>query len=84
MLTQAEQRKISSDVSVKTTLIMHVNWFGVYQDNLQTIGELKAAIAAKIREIPTEEWVRVMGNFLQWMQVRLKCRDHLKHILKRT
>ena len=35
----------------------------VYQNNPQTIGELKAAIAAKIREIPREECVRVIAQF---------------------
>ena len=43
----------------------------VYQNNPQTIGELKAAIAAKIREIPREECVRVIDNFAQRMQVCL-------------
>jgi hypothetical protein len=31
----------------------------VYVNNPQTIGELKAAITAKIREIPKEECVRI-------------------------
>jgi hypothetical protein len=35
----------------------------VYENNPQTIGELKAAITAKIREIPKEECVRVIDNF---------------------
>ena len=57
----------------------------VYQNNPQTIGELKAAIAAKIREIPREECVRVIDNFVQQMQVCLQRRGgHLEHILERT
>jgi hypothetical protein len=35
----------------------------VHEKNPQTIGELKAAITAKIREIPKEECVRVIDNF---------------------
>ena len=35
----------------------------VYENNPQTIGELKAAITAKIKEIPKEECVRVIDNF---------------------
>jgi hypothetical protein len=35
----------------------------VYENNPQTIGELKAAITAKIREIPKDECVRVIDNF---------------------
>jgi len=31
----------------------------------QTIGELKAAITAKISEIPNEECVRVIDNFVR-------------------
>ena len=34
-----------------------------YQNNPQTIGELKAAIAAKIKEIPREEGVRVIDKY---------------------
>ena len=59
----------------------------VYQNNPQTIGELKTAIAiaAKIREIPREKCVRVIDNFAQWMQVCLQRRGgHLEHILERT
>jgi hypothetical protein len=57
----------------------------VYVNNPQTIGELKAAITEKIREIPKEECVRVIDNFARRMQVFLQrpgC--HLEHILKRT
>ena len=34
----------------------------VYENNPQTIGELKAAIPAKIREIPKKECVRVIDK----------------------
>jgi hypothetical protein len=43
----------------------------VYENNPQTIGELKAAITAKIREIPKEKCVRVIDNFVRRMQVCL-------------
>ena len=57
----------------------------VYQNNPQTIGELKATITAKIREIPNEECVRVIDNFARRMQVCLQRRGaHLEHILERT
>jgi len=57
----------------------------VYQNNPQTIGEVKAASAAKIREIPTEECVRVIDSFAQRMQVSLQRRGgHMEHILERT
>ena len=57
----------------------------VYENNPQTIGELKAAITAKIREIPKEECVRVIDNFARRMQVCLQRRGcHLDHILERT
>jgi hypothetical protein len=57
----------------------------VYVNNPQTIGELKAAITAKIRQIPKEECVRVIDNFARRMQVCLQRRGcHLEHILKRT
>jgi hypothetical protein len=46
----------------------------VHENNPQTIGELKAAITAKIREIPKEECVRVIDNFAWRMQVCLQCR----------
>ena len=35
----------------------------VYENNPQTIGELKAAITGRIRQIPQEECVRVIDNF---------------------
>jgi hypothetical protein len=57
----------------------------VYENNPQTIGELKAAITAKIREISMEECVRVIDNFARSIQVCLQRRGcHLEHILERT
>jgi hypothetical protein len=57
----------------------------VHENNPQTFGELKAAIIAKIREIPKEERVRVIDNFARRMQVCLQRRGyHLEHILERT
>ena len=35
----------------------------MYENNPQTIGDLKAAITGKIRQIPKEECVRVIDNF---------------------
>jgi hypothetical protein len=46
----------------------------VYENNPQTIGELKAAITAKIRDFPKEECVRVIDNFARRMQVCLQHR----------
>ena len=52
------------------------------RNNPQTIGELKAAFTGKIRQIPKEECMRVIDNFVQ---VCLQRRgQHLEHILKRT
>ena len=57
----------------------------VYENNPETICELKAAITAKIREIPKEECVRVIDNFARCMQVCLQRRGcHVEHILERT
>ena len=57
----------------------------VYENNPQTIGELKAAITGKIRQIPKEECMRVIDNFARRVQVCLQRRGlHLEHILKRT
>ena len=57
----------------------------MYENNPQTIGELKAAITGKIRQIPKEECVRVIDNFKRDVQVCLQRRgQHLEHILKRT
>ena len=56
----------------------------VYTNNPQTIPNLKAAIAAKIRAIPREECVRVIQNFASQVQVCLQCGGaHLEHILER-
>jgi len=50
-----------------------------------TIGELTAAITAKISEILKEECVRVIDNFARRLQVCLQRREgHLEHILERT
>ena len=57
----------------------------MYENNSQTIGELKAAITGKIRQIPKEECVRVGDNFARRLQVCLQRRgQHLEHILERT
>ena len=57
----------------------------VYENNPQTIGELKAAITGKIKQIPKEECVRVIDNFARRLQVCLQRRgQHLEHILERT
>ena len=53
----------------------------VYEDNLQTIPALKAAITAAIRAIPKEECGRVIENFVSLIQVWREA--HLEHILKR-
>jgi len=56
----------------------------VYENNPQTIGELKAAITGKIRQIPKEECVRVTDNSARRVQVCLQRRgQHLEHILKK-
>ena len=57
----------------------------VYENNPETIGELKAAITGKIRQIPKEEYVRVIDNFSRRVEVCLQRRgQHMEHILKRT
>ncbi len=57
----------------------------VYENNPQTIGDLKTAIAARIRAIPTEECVRVIDNFARRLQVCLQRRGgHLEHIIERA
>ena len=54
----------------------------MYENNPQTIGELKAEITGKIRQIPKEECVRVIDNFAQRLQVCFQRRgQHLEHIL---
>ena len=58
----------------------------VYDNIPQTIGELKAAITEKIRQIPKKECVRVIENFARRMvQVCLqRRRQHLNIYLKRA
>ena len=57
----------------------------MHENNPQTIGELKAAITGKIRQIPKEECVRVIDNFARRLQVCFQHRgQHLEHILERT
>ena len=57
----------------------------MYENNPQTIGQLKAAITGKIRQIPKEECVRVIDNFAQRVQVCLQRRgQHLIIVLKTT
>jgi len=41
----------------------------VYQNNPQTIGELKAAVTTKIIEIPKEACVQTIDNFAQHVHV---------------
>jgi len=54
----------------------------VYQNNPQTIAELKAVITANTSEIPKEKYVRVIDNFARRMQICLQRRGgHLQHIL---
>ena len=54
-----------------------------YENNPQTIRDLKMAIAARIRAIPKEEGVHVIDT--RHLQVCLHCQGgHLEHILERT
>ena len=53
----------SSDLNPRDFYLSGYLKENAYQNNPQTFGELKAAIAAKIREIPREEGVREIGNF---------------------
>ena len=56
----------------------------VYTNNPQTIPDLKAAIADKIRAITREECVRVIQNSTRQVQVCLQLGGaHLEHILER-
>jgi len=48
----------------------------MYQNNSQTNGKLQTEIAAKIREIPREEYKWVIDNFVQ--QIRLSPISMLK------
>jgi len=53
----------------------------VYGNNPQTIPDLKAAIAAAIRAIPSEECGRVIENFASRIQMCLQHWGvHLEHI----
>ena len=56
----------------------------VYENNPQTIVDLKAAITTRIREIPGAEYVRVVDNFSRRIQECLRQRGgHLEHIFER-
>ncbi|GFO30798.1 transposable element tc3 transposase [Plakobranchus ocellatus] len=56
----------------------------VHINNPQTIPDLKAVITPKIRQIPREECVRVIGNFARRLQVCLqRGGGHMEHILER-
>ncbi|GFO20935.1 transposable element tc3 transposase [Plakobranchus ocellatus] len=56
----------------------------VYINNPQIIPDLKAVITQKIRQIPREECVRVIGNFARHLQVCLqRGGGHMEHILER-
>ena len=56
----------------------------VYENNPQTIMDLKAAITARIREIPGAECVRVVNNFARRIQECLRQHGgHLEHIFER-
>ena len=58
--------------------------WGYLKDNPQTIPDIKAATAAKIRAIPREECARVIQNFACRVQVCLQRGGaHLEHILER-
>jgi len=57
----------------------------VYQNNPQTIGELKVAITVETRQVPKDACVRVIDNFARLVQVCLQRRGvHLEHILDKT
>lgn len=57
----------------------------VYQNNPETIGELKAALTVKIREISKEECIWIIDNFARHLQICLQRHGaHLKRILERT
>ena len=54
----------------------------VYQNNPQTIAELKVLITRQIHGITREECVRVIGNFTRRFQVCHQRRGaHLEHVL---
>ena len=78
-------REIVSDI----TVVLRKFWGHlknlVYENNPQTIGDLKTAFTARIRAIPIEECVRVIDNFVRRLQVCLQPQeDHLEHILEKT
>ena len=60
----------------------------MYTNNSQTILDLKATTAAKIRAIPREECVRVIQNFARRVQVSAAWRSisgaHLGASMKHT
>ena len=57
----------------------------MYENNPQTIGELKAAITGRIRQIPKEECVSVIDNFARREQVCLQRRgQHLEQIFEKN
>ena len=75
----------SPDLNPPDFYLRGISRNNVYENNPQTIGELKAAITGKIRQIPKEECVRVIDNFARHVQVCFQRREqHLEHILKRT
>ena len=74
--------------SIKCTFLDFYLWGylkdNVYQNNPQTISELKTAITTKIRTISREECVKVIDNFARRIQVCLQRRGgHLEHIIER-
>ena len=57
----------------------------VYENNPQTIGDLKTTITARMRAVPIEECVRVTDNFARRLQVCLQHQEgRLEHILEKT
>jgi exonuclease V gamma subunit len=52
----------------------------VHENNPQSIGELKAAITAKIREIPKEECVRVIDNLRDVCKCAFNAEDAPKNV----
>ena len=56
----------------------------IYENNPQTIPELKRAITTKIRVIAVDECVRVIDNFARRLQMCLqRCGAYLEHILEK-
>ena len=56
-----------------TTVVLRKFWGylknRVCENNPQTIGDLKTAITARIRAVPTEECARVTDNFARRLQM---------------